>query len=104
MDWEGANSYLVIAFGDVFVVVVGIVTVAVAIGDVAVADDVAATVGDATAVAVWVQQCWMRACKNPQSHLVSVVVTLRGRRSSWGCWKTTQGPHSIIGRRVCRQR
>ena len=54
MDWEGANSYLVIAFGDVFVVVVGIVTVAVATGDVAVADDVAATVGDATAVAVWV--------------------------------------------------
>ena len=46
--------------------------------DVVVADGVVVAVGAATTVDVLVQQCWMRACTSSQSHLVSVVVTLRG--------------------------
>ena len=62
---------------------------AAAADDVAAAIDVAAVygivpvVGDAAAVVVWVQWCWMRACTNPQSHLVSAMVTLRGKKLSW---------------------
>ena len=82
---------------------------AVAANDVAAANRVAAVdgvvvvVGAAAVVDVWVQQCWMRACKNPQSHLVSAVVTLRGKKPSWWYRQTTQGPHSTMGRLVCFQ-
>ena len=71
--------------------------------DVVEADSVAVAVGASTTVIVWVQQCWMRACANPQSHLVSVVVTLRGKKLSWWYRQTTQGPHSTMGRLVCCQ-
>ena len=33
--------------------------------DVAAADGVVVAVGVVATVVVWVQQCWMRACKNP---------------------------------------
>ena len=49
---------------------------AAADGDV-VTDGAAAAVQAATAVGVWVQQCYMRACTNPQFHVVLMVVTLR---------------------------
>ena len=71
--------------------------------DVAAADDVVAAVGAATAVVVWVQRCWMRACTSLQSHLVSMVVTLRGKTLSWWYQKITQGPHLRMGRLVCCQ-
>ena len=38
--------------------------------------------GAAAVIVVWVQQCWMRACTNMYSHLVSLVVTLRGKKPS----------------------
>ena len=57
--------------------------------DVSVAYDVVVTVGAAAAVVVWVQRCWMRACTSSQSHLVSVVVTLRGNKPSWWYQQTT---------------
>ena len=75
----------------------------VATVDVVAIDGVAVGVGDTAAVFVCVQQCWMRACTNPQSHLVSVVVTLRGKKSSWWYRQTTQVPHSTMGRLVCCQ-
>ena len=82
---------------------------AVAAGDVVVfvgvaaADDVVVVVGATDVVVVWVQWCWMRACTSPQSRLVFVVMTLRGKEPSWWYWKTTQGPHSTMGRLVCCQ-
>ena len=70
-------------------VVCGDEVVVAAAHNVAATDDVAAAggvvvgVGVAAAIVVWVQQCWKRACINPQSHLVSMVVTLRGKNPSW---------------------
>ena len=55
----------------------------VAAVDVAAMDSVVVVVGAAAAVVVWVQQCWMRACTIPWFHLVSMVVTLRGKNPSW---------------------
>ena len=78
---------LMVACGDE-VVVVAAHNVA-AIDDVATADGFAAgdgvvvAVGATAVIDVRVQQCWMRACKNPQSHLVSAMVTLRGKKSLW---------------------
>ena len=71
--------------------------------DVAATDGVVVAVETATAVVVWVQRCWMRACTSPQSRFLSVVVTLRGKKPSWWYRKTTQGPHSAMGRLVCCQ-
>ena len=56
-----------------------------AIDGVAVADGVVVAVGAAAAVVVWVQQCQMRACTSPQSCLVLVVVTLRGKKLNQNC-------------------
>ena len=53
------------------------------------ADVVLVAVGAVDAVNVWVQQCWMRACTNLQSHLVLTMVTLRGKNSSWWYHQTT---------------
>ena len=98
------DNSLTVACGDVVVAaatrsvaVAGDVAAAVGVAD---ADDVVVVVGATTVVVVWVQRCWMKACTNPQSHLVSVVVTLRGKKPSWWYWKTTQGPHSTMGRLV----
>ena len=60
--------------------------VAVANG-VAAMDGVVVAVGVVAAVVVWVQWCWMTAYKGPQSRLVSVVVTLRGRSHHDGIGK-----------------
>ena len=80
------DNSLMVVYGDVVMVaavrnVAATDDVAAAI-DVAAADGVAVAVGATAAVDVWVQQCWMRACTNPQSHLVSAVVTLKGRNPS----------------------
>ena len=90
---------LMVACGDEVVVVaahnVAAIDDVAAANDFSAADDVTAAdgfaAGDGVVVAVGatavidvrVQQCWMRACKNPQSHLVSAVVTLRGNNLSW---------------------
>ena len=50
--------------------------------DVVDVDGVVVVVRAVAAVVVWVQRCWMRACTSLQSHLVSVVVTLRGKQLS----------------------
>ena len=60
---------------------------AATVDGVASADGVVVAVGAATTVDVWVQQCWMRACTNPQSHLVSTMVTLRGKKHHGGIRK-----------------
>ena len=101
-----ANSLLV-ACGDVVVVAAACNAadpgdVAPVVG-VAAVDDVVVGVGVAAAVVVWVQRCWMRPCTSPQSHFVSVAVTLRGKEPSWWDRQTTQGPHSTMGRMVCCQ-
>ena len=70
---------------------------------VATMDGVLVAAGAVVVVDVWVQQCWMRACTNPKSHLVSAVVKLRGKNSSWWYQQTTQGSHSTMGRLVCCQ-
>ena len=72
-------------------------------GGVAAAVGVVVVVGDAAAIVVWVQRCWMRPCTSSQSHFVSVTVTLRGNELSWWYRQTTQGPHSTMGRLVCCQ-
>ena len=71
--------------------------------DVAAVDDVVVAVGAVAATVVWVQQCWMRACTSPHTHLVLVVVTLRGNKLSWWYQKTTEGPNLIMGKLVCCQ-
>ena len=95
------NNSLTIACGDA--VVVAVVCNAAIASDVATADDVVVVVGDAVAVVVWVQWCLMRPCTSQQYHFVSVVVTLMGKEPSWWDQKTTQGPHSTMGRMVCFQ-
>ena len=100
------NSLLVVCGDEVVVVTVhNAVTVddVATIVDVAVVDVIVVAVGAAVAVVVWVQRCWMRSCTSPQFHLVSMVVTLRGKKPSWWYHKTTQGPHSTMGRLVCCQ-
>ena len=86
------NSLMVVC-GDEVVVVAACNVVAaddvVAIVDVAATNGVVVAVGAADAVVVWVQWCWMRACTNPQSRLVSLVVTLRGKEPSWWYRQTT---------------
>ena len=90
------NSILVVCGG---VVVVAATRNAATTGDVAVdvgvaaMDNVVVVVGAAAAVVVWVQWCWMRACMNPYSHLVSMVVTLMGKESSWWYQKMDLGLH-----------
>ena len=74
------NSLMVVCGGEVVVAAADDVAAAV---DVAATNGVGVVVGDATAVFVWVQQCYMRACTSPKSHLVSMVVTLRGKKLSW---------------------
>ena len=87
------NNSLMVVFGDEVVLVAA--RNAIAMDDVATAIDVAATdgfavaVGAVAAVVAWVQQCWMRACTNLQSHLVLAVGTLRGNKLSLWYWKTT---------------
>ena len=89
LDRSPDNSLMVVC-GDEVVVVAA--RNAVAADDVAAAVDVAAVDGvvvlirAATVVVVWVQWCWMRACTSMQSHLVLVVVTLRGKKPSWWYW------------------
>ena len=100
------NSLMVVCGGEVVVVAVHnavVVDGVVATVDVAAADGVVVVVGATTVVVVWVQRCWMKACTSTQSCLVSVVVKLRGNESSWWYQKTTQGPHSTMGRLVCCQ-
>ena len=85
------NSLMVLCGGEV--------VVTAAHNAAAAADDVAATVGVAAVddvvivvgarAVVWVQRCWMRPCTSPQSHFVSVVVTLRGNELSWSYRQTT---------------
>ena len=74
------DNSLLVACGDAVVVVVACnATAANDVADdvdVAAVDGVVVVVGAVTAVVVWVQRCWMRACTSPQSHFVSVVVTL----------------------------
>ena len=70
---------------------------------VAAMDDVVVVVGAIAAIAIWVQWCLMRPCTSPQSHFVSVVVTMRGKEPSWWDQQTNQGPHSTMGRLVCCQ-
>ena len=97
---------MVVCGGEVFIVAAHNFVAAddvVVVVDVAAVDSVVVVVGTVAVVVVWVQRCWMRACTSPQSCLVSVVVTLRGKEPSWWYWQTTQGPHSIIGRLVCCQ-
>ena len=94
------NSMLVVCGDEVVVVAVHN---AVVMDGVVAADGVVVVVGAATAVVVWVQRCWMRACTSPQSCLVLVVVILRGKEPSWWYRKTTQGLHSTMGRLVCCQ-
>ena len=100
------NSLMVVCGGEVVVAAahnaVVVDDVAAAVG-VTVVDDVVVVVGAAAAVVVWVQRCWMRPCTSPQSHFVSVVVTLRGKELSWWYRQTTQDPHSTMGRLVCCQ-
>ena len=70
------DNFLMVVCGDEVMVV--------AVRNYVAIDDVVA-IGSVVVVAmivVWVQWCWMRACTNPQSHLVSAVVTLRGKKSS----------------------
>ena len=74
-----------------------------AVGDVASMDYVVFVVGDADAVAVWVQWCLMRPCTSPQFAFVAVVVTLMGKEPSWWYRQTTQGPHSMVVKLVCFQ-
>ena len=97
------NSLMVVCGDEVVVVAMhnymATDDVAVAV-DVATTDGVMVVVGAMTAVVVWVQWCWMRACTNPQSRLESAVVTLRGKKPSWWYQQTTQGPHSTMGRLV----
>ena len=71
--------------------------------DVATVDDVVVAVGVETAIVVWVQQCWMRACTSSKSHFVLMVVTLMGNEPSWWYRQTTEGPHSTMGMLVCFQ-
>ena len=90
------DNSLLVACGDVVVVVAARNTataddVGTAVGVVAV-DGVGVGVGAVAALVVWVQQCWMIPCTSPQSHFVSVVVTLRGKEPSWWDQQTTQGP------------
>ena len=75
------DKSLLVACGDAFVVVATCNVAAT--GDVVAADDVVVVVGATAAVVFWVQRCWMRPCTSPQSHFVSVEVTLRGKQSSW---------------------
>ena len=81
------NKSLTVACGDAIVVAATRNAAAgsdvVNIVGVAAADDVVVMVGAAAAVVVWVQWCWMRPCTSPLSHFVLVVVTLRGKESSW---------------------
>ena len=56
---------------------------AVVTDDATAADGVVVAVGATTAVVFWVLRCWMRACTSMQSHLVSMVETLRGKKLSW---------------------
>ena len=80
------NSQLVACGSEVVVVATCNVAAAgdvVAATGVAAADDVVVVVGAVAAVFVWVQRCWMRPCIGPQSHFVSVAVTLRGNELSW---------------------
>ena len=105
------DNSLMVACGDEVVVEdahnVVVVDDATVDDDVAAADGVAAVDGVVVAVGVvaiidvWVQKCWMRACTNSYSHLVSAVVTLRGKKPSWWYRQTTHGPHSTMGRLVC---
>ena len=94
------NSLMVVCGDEVVVAAAHNVA---ATDDVAAAGGVVVVVGVAAAIVVWVQQCWMRACTNPQYHLVSTMVTLRGKKPSWWYRKTTLGPHSTTGRIVCCQ-
>ena len=106
MERSPDNSLMVVCGGEVVdfstcnAVAVDDVVAAI---DVAAADGVIVAVGATSVVVVWVQRCWMRACTSLQSHLVSVVVTLKGKKSSWWYRKKTQGPHSTMGRLVCCQ-
>ena len=101
------NSLLVVCGGEVVVVDACNATttddISVASGVVAV-DGVVVGAGDAAALVVWVQRCWMRPCTSLQSHFVSVVMIQRGKDPSWWDRQTTQGPHSKMGRLVCCQR
>ena len=100
------KSLMVVCGGEVVVVAVHndvVVNDVVATVDVAAMDGVVVTVGDMVVTIVWVQRCWMRACTSPQSCLVSMVVALRGKKLAWWYQKTTQGPHSTMGRLVCCQ-
>ena len=80
------DNSLLVACGDAVVVAAMQNTAAasdvVAAVGVEATDNVVVVVGVVAAVVVWVQQCWMRPCTNPQSHMVSVVVTLRGKKPS----------------------
>ena len=86
------NNSLMVACGDAVVVVA--MRNDAAASDVAATNDVVVVVGDTDAVVIWVQQCLIRPCKNPQFHFVSVVVTLMGKELSWWYRQTIQGPHS----------
>ena len=81
------DNSLLVACGDV--VVVAATRNTTAANDVAAVDGVGVGVGDAATLVVWVQRCWMRQCTSPQSHFVSVVVTLRGNEPSWWYQQTT---------------
>ena len=94
------NSPLV-ACGDAVVVAAARNAVVATVVGVATADGVGVGVGAAAVLVAWVQWCWMRPCTSPQSHFVSVAVTLRGKEPSWWDRKTTQGPHSTMERLVC---
>ena len=100
------NSLMVACGGEVVVAAACSATatddVVAAIG-VAAPDDVVVLVGAIGTVVVWVQWCLMRPCTISQFHFVSVVVTLMGKEPSWWDQKTTQGPHSTMGRLVCFQ-
>ena len=79
------NSLMVVC-GDEVVVVAAHNAVAAddvaTVVDVATANDVVAAVGAVAVVVVWVQQCWIRVCTSPETHLVSAVVTLTGKKPS----------------------
>ena len=94
------DNSLLVACGDA--VVAAATRNAAATGDVVAAigvaatDDVVVFIGAVVAIAIWVQWCWMRPCTSPQSHFLSVAVTLRGKEPSWWDQQTTQGPHSTM--------